>query len=349
MAKIRKIISKYRALYVQGNTMYAAKGYSIYRSSDGGDHWILDGRVKDRKYSFLGNINRLLARLLRVEVSELIILEDGSRVIIAKKGIFVAKSNSKEYIRTFFISRGSKPMNICIDSDGSLYFGEYISNGYFACNEREEVHVYKSKDNAQNWDICYTFPKNTIRHIHGIFYDRFTDKMWFTTGDKGDECIIGNTDNGFKTINIVKQGGQRYRAVKLFFYEDFIVYGTDTQVEKNYIISFDRKDGKENCLQEIQGSVIAATQVGESACISTAIEPSEINKEPYVHLWFSPDGTQWKDVYKVKKDLFSLKYFQFARMQFPHNAITKEQVIATGHALEGIDNKTIIYSLYDNS
>ncbi len=341
MVRIEKIIPKYRILYVDNNTMYAAKGYSIYSSHNEGKSWTLDGKVIDKKYSFIGNF-RLLARLLRIEVSGMLILEDGSRVLIAKKGIFVAKPNSKEYIRTFNITRGSKPMNICQDSDGSLYFGEYIMNGPFLRDEREEVHVYKSEDNAYSWNICYTFPKNTIRHIHGIFYDKFTDKMWFTSGDRGNECIIGNTDNGFKSINIVKQGGQKYRAVKLFFYKDFIVYGTDTQIEQNYIYRFSRKSGDEECIQEVQGSVISGVQVGSQACISTAIEPSEINKEPYVHLWYSPDGKQWKDIYKVKHDSLSLKYFQFAKMQFPHNAIIGDKIIFTGHAVKKFDNKTII-------
>ncbi len=344
MTIIQKIIPKYRILYIKDNIMYAAKGYRIYHSNDEGENWILDGKVIDRKYSLIGSI-RLLARLLRVEVSGMLILEDGSRVIIAKKGIFVAKSNSKEYIRTFSIPRGSKPMNICKDSDGNLYFGEYILNGPFLEDEREEVHVYKSEDNACTWNICYTFPKNTIRHIHGVFYDKFTDKIWFTSGDRGNECIIGNTDDGFKTINIVKQGGQKYRAVKLFFYQDFIVYGTDTQIEQNYIYCFSRKNGEEECIQEVQGSVISGVQVGSQACISTAIEPSEVNKESYVHLWYTPDGKQWKDIYKVKHDSLSLKYFQFARMLFPYNAIIGDKVIITGHALKKFDNKTIICSL----
>jgi hypothetical protein len=344
MVKIEKIIPKYRILYVDNNIMYAAKGYSIYSSDDNGKSWILDGKVIDKKYSFIGNF-RLLARLLRIEVSGMLILEDGSRVLIAKKGIFVAKPNSKEYIRTFNITRGSKPMNICQDSDGSLYFGEYILNGPFLQDEREEVHVYKSDDNAYNWNICYTFPKNTIRHIHGIFYDKFTDKMWFTSGDRGNECIIGNTDNGFKTINIVKQGGQKYRAVKLFFYKDFIVYGTDTQIEQNHIYRFSRESGDEECIQKVQGSVISGVQVGDKACISTAIEPSEVNKESYVHLWYTPDGNHWRDIYKVKNDSLSLKYFQFAKMQFPHNAIIGDKIIATGHAVKRLDGKTVILSL----
>lgn len=344
MLRIEKTIPKFRVLYVDGDLMYAAKGYRIYKSSDGGEHWILDGKIKDIKYSLIGGI-RLLARLLRVEVSGMMILEDGSRVVIAKKGIFVAKPGSKAYVRTLKILRGSKPMNMCQDRDGNLYFGEYLLNGPFLQEERDEVHMYTSEDGGYSWRICYTFPKNTVRHIHGVYYDKFTDKIWFASGDRGNECIIGNTDNGFKTINIVKQGGQKYRAVKLFFYKDCIVYGTDTQIEKNHIYRFERKSGNEICLQEVQGSVISGVQVGEQICISTAVEPSEVNTHPYVHLWYSPDGKRWKDVYRVKHDSLSLKYFQFAKMQFPYHAIIGNRLIATGHAVEGLDGKTVFFSL----
>jgi hypothetical protein len=344
MTKIVKIIPKYRALYVEGETIYAAKGYKIYKSFDGGEHWILDGRIRDWKHSLIGSV-RLLARLLRIEVSGMMLLDDGSRIVIAKKGIFIAKPHSNEYVRTFNILRGSKPMNMCQDGKGNLYFGEYLLNGPFLQDERDEVHVYKSEDGGYSWHICYTFPKNTIRHIHGVYYDKFADKVWFTSGDRGDECIIGNTDDGFESINIVKRGGQKYRAVKLFFYKDFIVYGTDTQIEKNFIYRFDRNSGDEVCIQEVQGSVISGVQGGNAICISTAIEPSEVNKEPYVHLWYTPDGKRWSDIYKVKHDSLSLKYFQFAKMQFPHHAIMGKNFIATGHAVKGLDGKTVCFSL----
>ena len=345
MGNIKKIIPKYNVLNIQNAVIYAAKGYKIYKSLDEGESWELDGKVKDSKYAFWANINRLLARLLRIEVSDLIVLENGSRVVTARKGIFVAKPNSKEYKQTFFVTRGTRPLNICIDKDNSLYFGEYLRNGPFVQEEREEVHIYKSKNYGQNWEVCYTFPKNTVRHIHGIFYDKFTNKMWFATGDKGDECIIGNTEDGFNTINIVKQGKQKYRAVQLLFFKDFIVYGTDTEHEKNYIYRFDREGNKEYSIQEIQGSVLAATQIGEYACISTTVEPSEINDEPYAHLWFSRNGIDWHDIYKVKKDIFSLKYFQYGKILFPHNAMINKQIVFTGHALEKFDNKTVIMEL----
>jgi len=341
---MEKIIPSAKALYIDKNTLYIARGYSIYKSSDNTEHWTLDGRIEDFKYAFLGRFSRLLNRLLRIEVSNMLVLDDGTRILSAKKGIFVAKPGSQKYIKTFDIIRGNKPMNICLDNDGSLYFGEYFLNGKFVDTQREEVHIYRSEDRGQSWKICYTFPKNTVRHIHGIFYDSYTNRLWVTTGDRDNECMIAYTSDKFKSLEIVKTGSQKYRAVTLLFYNDYIIYGTDTEHEKNYIYSFLRDSDDDDCLQELQGSVLTATQSGNMAALSTAVEPSKVNNYAYVHIWLSENGLEWKDIYSAKKDKWSYKYFQYGRITFPQYAIRKNKLFFNGHALENIDNKTILYS-----
>ena len=346
MNNIVQTISKAKALFVDDTTIYIARGYSIYRSADNGNIWILDGKIKDRKNAFLSLFSRLINRALRLEVSSMLILKDGTRIVSAKKGIFVAARGSSEYIKTFDIIRGNKPMNICQHRDGTLYFGEYFLNGKYIDNTRKEVNIYKSSNSGQSWEVCYTFPKDTIRHIHGIFYDKYTDSIWVTTGDRDNESIIANSTDDFKTLNIVKSGSQKYRAVTLLFYEDYIVYGTDTEHEINYIYCFERNSLKEECLQELQGSVLMATQVGDRAAISTAVEPSVINEQTDAHIWFTKNGLQWEDIYCVEKDKYSFKYFQYGRITFPENSISDNQIIFSGHALNNIDNK-MVYMKYD--
>ena len=340
MIQETRILSGYCVLNVHENVIYAAKGYRIFKSFDNGVTWELDGRIEDIKYGMLANTSRLLARLSRAEITNLLILKDGSRVAIGKKGIFVAEKDEKVYKKTFNIIRGTRPLNMCKDNKGSLYFGEYLSNP-----NREEVHIFKSIDSGKTWEICYTFPKNTIRHVHGIFYDQYKDLVWFATGDLDGECIIGHTNNSFKTVEIFKEGGQKYRAVQLLFFKDFIIYGTDTEYEKNYIYRIDRKDGREHCLQELQGSVLSSVNSDEYAAISTAVEPSEVNRDIYSHIWFSSDGYQWKELYKGEKDSLNPKYFQYGRFKLPIGAINVGELLFSGHALKKIDNSTIIISL----
>jgi len=336
---IERTISGYCVLNIHDNVIYASKGYKIYKSYDEAKTWELDGVVSDLKFSLLSKI-RLSARLFRAEITDLLVLKDGSRILIGKKGIFVANKGSKSYKKTFHIPRGTRPLNLCEDSNGNVYFGEYLSNP-----NRGEVHIYGSSDSGASWNIRYTFAKNTIRHIHGIFYDKYENKVWFATGDLDGECIIGNTQDGFKTVEIFKEGGQAYRTVQLFFYEDYIVYGTDTEYEKNFICKINRKDGEETTLQHLQGSVLSASSVASQAVLSTAVEPSEVNHDMFSHVWYSQNGLQWREICSFEKDLYSKKYFQYGRVKFPRNAILNNKIYLTGHALKGIDGKTVVYSL----
>lgn len=337
---IEKIISGFCVLNIHEGIIYASKGYKIYKSSDNANSWKLDGKVDDFKFSSLSK-TRLSARLFRAEITDLLVLQDGSRVIIGKKGIFVAKKNSLNYEKTFEIPRGTRPLNICQDlKSGVIYFGEYLSNP-----DRTSVNVYHSLDGGKTWNICYTFNAKTIRHVHGIFYDKYEEKIWFATGDLDGECLIGNTSDDFQTVEMFKEGGQKYRTVQLFFYKDFIIYGTDTEYEKNFIYKINRKDGSEEKLLDIQGSVLSASGDEEGVIISTAVEPSEINHDTYSHVWYSKDGISWSDICAFEKDSLSKKYFQYGRVKFPRNAILDNKLYLTGHALKEIDGKTVVYNL----
>jgi len=343
---IKKFYPHAKALYVDKEVIYVAKGYKIYAYNRENGNETFDGQLIDSKYGFLSRISRMLNRLLRIEPSTMLLLKNGSRLVSAKKALFVAEKNSQKYLKIFEIPRGNKPLNIALNPEnGHLYFGEYILNGRFSDTVRSEVRIYKSEDYGLNWKTCYTFPQNTIRHVHGIFYDKFTNKMWVTTGDQDHESMIAYSDDGFKTLNVFKQGKQRYRAVTLLFYEDCIVYGTDTEHEKNYIYRIERETGEESCLQSLQGSALMAAQdaYGNSA-ISTAVEPSQVNHHAYAHIWFSRDGINWKDIYKARKDSWSAKYFQYGRITFPQNALQESRIIFSGHALNKIDNKVVLLS-----
>jgi len=344
---LQKLYPNAKALYVDRELIYFARGYQIYTYNTHTGSLTFNGKLMDSKYTFLSRMSRLLNRLLRIEPSTMLLLKNGNRLVSAKKGLFVAQKNSQKYVKTFPIPRGNKPLSIALnEKTGHLYFGEYILNGRFADTQRSEVHVYKSEDHGLTWTICYTFPQNTIRHIHGVFYDKFTQKMWITTGDQDEESLIASSDDGFKTLQVFKKGKQRYRAVTLLFYEEYIVYGTDTEHEQNYIYAIHRETGEERCLTALQGSALMATQndVGQAA-LSTAVEPSEVNHEPYAHVWFSNDGLSWEDVYSVKKDAWSPRYFQYGRITFPHNALQNRQMVFSGHALQGMDNKVAILDI----
>ena len=202
--------------------------------------------------------------------------------------MFLNKSNKRKFIKIFSIPRGSKPLNLCVLPNGHVFFGEYFQN-----TNKKNVNIYCSRDNAQTWKIAYNFKEGNINHIHGLFFDKYTNRIWVATGDRENECIIGYTEDEFKTFVEVFRGGQEYRTCQLFFYKDFIVFGTDTQYQQNVIKKFDRKTLEITELQKVQGSVIKGGQVGDVAFISTTVEPSDVNTDKWAHLWVKKDGLHW--------------------------------------------------------
>ena len=284
----------------------------------------------------------LIRRFLRAELTGLFLLKNGERLAVAKKGLYIQKQGSKFYKKVFSMLRGSKPLNICIYPSGNLYFGEYFQN-----MEKQAVNIYGSEDNGQSWHIVFTFSEGNINHIHGLFLDPYTSRIWVATGDRENECIIGYTEDEFKTFTEVFRGGQEYRTCQLFFYKDFIVFGTDTQYEQNVIKKFDRQTLEITELQKVQGSVIKGGQVGDVAFISTTVEPSEVNTDKWAHLWVTKDGLHWEEKYKAKKDWLPATLFQFGTFEFPqYDGIEKlDRLYFSGRALKGLDGKSTYIDL----
>lgn len=334
-----KAIRKGTILYITISNRIEARGYKLYSYSPqtGGEKYI--SRLSDKKNALLASWS-LTRRLFRAEITGLYTLKNETKIAVAKKGLFVCKKGHKIFEKVFALPRGSKPLNLCITPSGNIYFGEYFQN-----MKKQAVNIYCSKDNAKTWNVVYTFEAGNINHIHGLFYDTYTNHIWVATGDRENECIIGYTEDEFKSFKEVFRGGQEYRTCQLFFYKDFIVFATDTQYQKNFIKKFDRNTLEITVLQEVQGSVIKGGQVGDVAFISTTVEPSKVNTDKYAYLWVTKDGLHWEEKYKAKKDWLPF-IFQFGTFEFPQYNVEKlDRLYFSGRALKGLDGKTTYIDL----
>ena len=301
------MIAKGKILIVGNEYRVYSNGYRVYNQDK------MLGLVRDRKYALLSRIP-LFRRLLRAEITGAYLLHDGQILISAKKGLFMNSSDDGDFQRVFTMPRGSKPLNLCILPDGHIFFGEYFQN-----MDKEAVNIYASTDNGLTWHVVYTFQKGSINHVHGLFHDPYTQRIWVLTGDRENECMIGYTDDEFKTFHVVLRGGQEYRSCQLFFYKDFIVYATDSQYVENEIRKINRNTFEITTLARIQGSAIKGGQTGNVSYLSTTVEPSEVNTDRFSHIWVTKDGLNWMDVMKAEKDCWPA-IFQFGTFEFPHNA-----------------------------
>jgi len=76
-----------------------------------------------------------------------------------------------------------------------LYFGEYGSN-----DSRRPVPVYRSVDGGKSWEMIYSFPAGTVKHVHGCYHDPHERKIWVLTGDFANECVVICADETFRDM-----------------------------------------------------------------------------------------------------------------------------------------------------
>ena len=324
---------KGKIISVDDNNILVSKGYLL---SDGHTFY----RLLDKKYCLLSRI-KIPRRFFRAEITGFYTLDNGTQLAIAKKGIFRRRKEEKDFEKICVTPRGSKPLNIVTKSSQEVYFGEYFQNV-----EKVPVNIFLLDVESGGLKVVYTFERGEINHIHGLFYDKYTNRIWVATGDAENECILGYTEDRFKNFHIVFRGGQEYRCCQMFFYPDFIIYCTDSQFIPNEIKRIDRQTLEITELQSVQGSVIKGGQVGNVSFISTTVEPSDVNLDKHVYLWVTKDGLNWEERYKDEKDDYPA-ILQFGTFEFPqyYGFEKLERLYFSGRALKGLDGKSTYIDL----
>jgi hypothetical protein len=325
-----------RALFVRADgRIYVSRRYAIYRSDDRGGTFTLDCAVPTPAWRGIAAAPRAVARLLRQDVYALVVLGDGARLAIARHGIYRAEPGSTAMTRVYEVWRGSRPLNLAVGGGGRIVFGEYGDNP-----ERREVHVYAS-DDGRRFEVAHTFEPGDVRHVHNLIWDEDLAKYWIFVGDYGREPGIGLMDADLSHLVWVARGSQQARAVSAIVEPDALVFGTDTETERNGIVRLDKVTGEATRLRDIPGTSLYATRFGGLRMISTCVEPSVVNPDRNAALFASVDGESWSEVAAFRKDALPFRYFQFGTIVLPY-AGPAAPVIFSGQALRGLDDRVRI-------
>lgn len=295
-----------RALFIgESGSLYIARGYSIHRSDDCGRSWVLDCRVPARGWRPLAAQLTLAARVLRFNVQALQVLPDGARVAVVRDGIYRAEAGEVEMSRTWAVTRGSRPINLAADGNRVL-FGEYGGA------EMDQVHVriYRSDDGGRHFEPAYEFPKGDIHHIHNIVVDRYANHYWVLAGDHGRTPGIGVLSKDCRHLDWVERGSQMVRAVNVLVRPDCLLYGSDSELEPNYLVRLDKTTGRREQIMPLDGSSLYAADFGELGVISTCVEPSRVNQDRQASLYGSVDGANWERLVSLRKDGWQTGLFQ---------------------------------------
>lgn len=320
-----------RILYVDPQRQFKAIGYAIYKSVDQGESWF---RVLDVPVS---PINRLLTRIalyrrmLRKGIYKMMPAGDQFVLFCDRRLFLLDESCCLKLIGTL---SGSRPLYPCYYKQ-KVYYGEYKGNP-----DRESINVQCFDLKTESWSVAITL--DGIRHIHGIFKDPYTDRLWITTGDLDHECKIMYSEDEFQSLSTFLEGSQDYRAIYLHFDEDSITYGTDAPDAPNHIFTVSRSDGTVISEIPVGGPVFYGAWSGGDRILTTAVEPSEVNTSPYMEIWVSSRNGDWTLKERVKKDWLPKKLFQYGHIALPEGDGLEAGFVYTPVA--GINDNRVVVS-----
>src|ERR1700733_13107653 len=140
-----------RALAWHGNVLYAARGYELLCAEITGDkiEWRSLATYRPSWWRSVTASSRLSFRMFRDGFHALAVLSSGHVVGAVAGAIVTLPPGESKFRISDRISRGTRPLHICANSKGGLFFGEYFDNP-----RRDEVNIYGSSDCGRSWSVC---------------------------------------------------------------------------------------------------------------------------------------------------------------------------------------------------
>lgn len=304
----------------------------------------------------LSTISTWVRRLLRSDVRYGYLI--GNLLILVIDGYFNTYNiKTRKWVYKLKLPRGTRPLNITEISglkgfEDGLYFGEYFSNP-----SKEEVHIYKLKENSL--ECVYTFPVGELNHLHHLIVDVESNCVWILAGDFGNSAAIYRAKEGFRNVEKICFGAQKYRSCVAFPTSKGLVYATDSQYEQNKICLLQK--GNDNWfvkdLYDINGPCIYGTQIENKFIFSTSVEaindgnvfqkyfrnkrgPGIIDDESTIVTGNLNEG--FSTVYRNKKDFLPFMLFQFGNILFPSGKNETGHLIFTNIGSKELDFSTVI-------
>lgn len=321
-------------------TLYAGRRTVIYRSDDDGATWARETAIPVRGIRHIAEYSRMASRLLRHEIRALARHPEGALVAASRRGVFHDPApGSSPWMQPSRLEAGSlpaaAPMRIQVGGPGHLIWGEYL--GFIEAGR--PIRILASEDKGASFEVVHEFVPGRIGHVHNVVFDAARDHYWVLAGDHGPQAGIGMLSADFQRFEWLVKGEQSHRVVEIFDFGDRLVYGTDTEVEPNAVLSLDKETGAIERHQELPGSCIYGCRFGEVVAVATSVEPSPINQSPYCELWISKDGDRWIQAWKAIKDRWNAKYFQFGSIVLPSGVSDRTRIAWSGQAIRGLDGR----------
>lgn len=259
------------------------------------------------------SVFRLAQRMLRFQITNVIPLENGDVFVTFDRSVGLVRRG--EYQKLNGLIRPCRVLRsaCAVDEKGDIFFGEYLAN-----MERGEIRIYKYNTGSDALEVAYTFPERSIKHVHGIYFDKFTNSLFCLTGDDVNECQILQTFDEFQTVNVIGKGDETWRAVSMLFSKKYVYYGMDAEFRANHIYKFDRQTGERSSLGEVNGTIFYSKQIGHDQFFTTTAENAPSQIENVAALWQADKNGVCTKLISYEKDSWHKSLFQFGTIHFPY-------------------------------
>ncbi len=319
-------------------SLYVGRHTVIHRSLDDGATWERIAEIPTRGIRRAARLSRLASRLLRHEIRAMNRAPDGGLVAASRQGVYHGRPGEPA-MRASEVDAGSleaaPPMRIQVGRGGDVVWGEYLG----VIQPGRPIRIFGSDDAGAHFEVVHEFAPGRVGHVHNVVFDEGRGHYWVLAGDHGPQAGIGMLSADFERFEWLVTGQQSFRVVEVFDFGDRLVYGTDTEVEPNAVLSLDKETGRLERHQELPGSCIYGCRFGDVYAISTSVEPSSVNRSSWCELWVSRDGARWKRAYRAEKDGWNAHYFQFGSIVLPSGRSGRDHIAWSGQAIKGLDGR----------
>ena len=345
------------------------KGKALYTFDNGSIlwyhklHFYIDNRllcsIPSKKSLKIASRIRILSRLLRLEPRCAAMIDGDLCLVAFLKRLFVV-SIEKQKVEHILSNRQAfgNPLNFCSlrrVGKNEVLWGDYGMNP-----KLEPINLYKyTVENGI--ETVYTFPADSIKHVHNILYDKYRNRFFIFTGDFGDAVGIYVADRDFKEVKPFLTGSETYRAVMGKVLENGLLWATDSVMHDNYVYYYPF-DGELQKLGALNGSVIYGTEAGGGLVISTTVEPYPSKKSKLlsildnrkapgvksgdVDVLFIDKDLQIHKLAHYKKDIWPMRLCQYGYVSFPQvEDDSMDEIIGNPMAVKGYDGKEVYYNL----
>lgn len=299
---------------------------------------------------------RIFERILRLSPRVGIAISDTEALVSYNNGFYRVNITDKSCTLEHSFRCGMHhPLNATkienVDGfDSCVAYGEYWQNSL-----HEGVSIYTRMNNKCIWKAAYTFPENTVKHIHNIVPDSIHNCVYVLTGDSDEESGIWRFKNNFSSIEKLLVGKQMYRACFLKPYENELLFITDTPALQNCIYTYSLQDGSITQKMNIPGSCISATNIFDDKIIfCTAVEYMDRKRKCldlisyrrdkgiydwYSHVFVGDNSDGFNEIYSSKKDVLPMGLCQFGNFDFV--PIDENIALIYAISLSKIDNNVL--------